>query len=150
MKHYVYIIYILLLLLHTTHNIGQLQIQQSSVAFNGHSRYLVSGGLDCVINIWDIKSRTVKRTYKVSLVQLLLLNLSWKPLKLEFSRIFLSFSSALNPPPLRIWTTKPKDKYHHNHRSSRCVVESFKSWLPVSASYGVQRLLLNLSIVKVK
>lgn len=38
--------------------------EQSSVSFNGNSRYIVSGGIDCVINIWDVKSRTAKRTYK--------------------------------------------------------------------------------------
>lgn len=38
--------------------------EQSNVMFNGNSRYLISGGIDNVISIWDIKSRTAKRTYK--------------------------------------------------------------------------------------
>ena len=30
-----------------------------------------------------------------------------------------------------LWTTKPKDYYHPNQLSTRCVVESFSSWLTV-------------------
>ncbi|XP_047122734.1 protein NEDD1 isoform X1 [Hydra vulgaris] len=38
--------------------------EQSSVSFNGNSRYLVSSGVDHVVCIWDIKSKTAKRIYK--------------------------------------------------------------------------------------
>lgn len=38
--------------------------EQSSVAFNGNSRYLVSSGVDHIVCIWDIKSKTAKRIYK--------------------------------------------------------------------------------------
>jgi len=38
--------------------------EQSSVKFNGTSRFLLTGGMDNVINIWDIKTRVPKRTYK--------------------------------------------------------------------------------------
>ena len=37
---------------------------QSNVSFSTNSRFLVSGGKDCTVHIWDIKSRTAKRTYK--------------------------------------------------------------------------------------
>lgn len=38
--------------------------EQSSVAFSNSSRFLVSGGKDCIVNMWDIKSRCVRRTFR--------------------------------------------------------------------------------------
>lgn len=38
--------------------------EQSNVAFSNSSRYLVSGGKDCVVNVWDIKSKSIKRTFR--------------------------------------------------------------------------------------
>ena len=39
------------------------QCEQSSVCFNGNCRYLLSGGSDGVITVWDIKTQAVKRVY---------------------------------------------------------------------------------------
>ena len=50
-----------------------LQCEQSSVAFNGTSKFLVSGGLDSIINIWDIKTCVAKRTYKVIVIEWVLI-----------------------------------------------------------------------------
>ena len=38
--------------------------EQSSIAFSNSSRFLVSGGRDCVVNVWDIKSKIVRRTFR--------------------------------------------------------------------------------------
>ena len=40
----------------------------------------------------------------------------------------------------RVDSAKPKDKYHPNHPSTRCIVKSLNFWLSVPASYSVQRL----------
>ena len=37
---------------------------QSNVSFSNSSRFLVSGGRDYVVNIWDVKSRTTRRTFR--------------------------------------------------------------------------------------
>jgi len=37
------------------------------VSFNSSSRYLLTGGKSKTLNIWDMKTRSIKKTYKVSL-----------------------------------------------------------------------------------
>lgn len=36
------------------------------MAFNSSSRYLLTGGNSKTLNIWDMKTKSVKKTYKVS------------------------------------------------------------------------------------
>ena len=42
----------------------QAPCQQTNVSFSRNSRFLVSGGADCVVNIWDIKTRICAKTFK--------------------------------------------------------------------------------------
>ena len=42
----------------------QAPCQQSSVSFSRNSRFLVSGGADCVVNVWDIRSRVCAKTFR--------------------------------------------------------------------------------------
>ncbi|NWR93574.1 NEDD1 protein, partial [Furnarius figulus] len=38
--------------------------KQTCVSLNSNSSYIVSGGLDCTVNIWDLKSRRIYRSLK--------------------------------------------------------------------------------------
>ena len=37
------------------------------VSFNSSSRYLLTGGKSKTLSIWDMKTRSIKKTYKVGL-----------------------------------------------------------------------------------
>ena len=46
-----------------------------------------------------------------------------------------------------LWTTTPKNFYHPNQHSTRCVLESFNSWLTVRPGVVVRTRWLNLATV---
>lgn len=45
--------------------ISELQEGNTCVAFNSSSRYLLTGGKSKNLNIWDMKTKSIKKTYKV-------------------------------------------------------------------------------------
>lgn len=45
------------------------QAKQTCVSLNSSSSHLISGGLDNTVNIWDLKSRKIYRSLKVSLLR---------------------------------------------------------------------------------
>ena len=42
----------------------QTSCEQSCIAFSNNSRFIVSGGRDGVLHVWDVKSRAVRRTFQ--------------------------------------------------------------------------------------
>ena len=46
-------------------NYSKLQEGNTCVAFNSSSRYLLIGGKGKTLNIWDMKTKSIKKTYKV-------------------------------------------------------------------------------------
>lgn len=45
----------------------QFQEGNTCVSFNSSSRYLLTGGKSKTLSIWDMKTKSIKKTYKVSL-----------------------------------------------------------------------------------
>ena len=45
--------------------ITEFQEGNTCVAFNSSSRYLLTGGKGKTLNIWDMKTKSIKKTYKV-------------------------------------------------------------------------------------
>ena len=44
----------------------KFQEGNTCVSFNSSSRYLLTGGKSKTLNIWDMKTKSIKKTYKVS------------------------------------------------------------------------------------
>ena len=49
---------------------------QSCVAFNSNSRYLLTGGKSKILSVWDLKTKVVKKTYKVCVVRFFYLHVT--------------------------------------------------------------------------
>lgn len=64
-----YVYFMFHVLFHHFHEIVTVAVSQTGcqcIDVNEPSRYLLTGGSDGIISVWDLKTKKVRKTYKVS------------------------------------------------------------------------------------